>query len=155
MKTKFILLALLATTFFSACKKDKPEPADPLANAHELLQNKNWKLVSIDAYPDFMGLTDVLSMWDDCDRDDIYRFNPNGAFLLDAGATRCHPDELQQETGVWSYSESSKMLSFQLEPVGDYYALKLQYVDEISLVGTETYSFDNVEYIFTWVFRKQ
>lgn len=155
MKTKFILLAILATTCFSACKKDKPEPADPLANAYELLQNKNWKLVSIIADPAFMGLTDMLSMWDDCDRDDLYRFNPNDSFLLDAGAMRCSPEELQQETGTWSYSESSKILSFQILPVGDYYSLKLQSVNEVNMLCTEKWTYDNVEYTFTWLFTKQ
>ena len=154
MKTKLILLAFLITGLFSACKKDKPEP-DPLANAQELLQNKNWKLEALTLSPAYMGVTDVLSMWDDCERDDLFRFNPNASFLLDAGNTLCYPDDPQQQTGSWNYSVSSGILTFQIEPVGDEYALKLTSVTGNQMVGTQKDNYENVEYTLTWVFQKQ
>ncbi len=155
MKTKFLLLALLATTFFSSCKKDKPEPADPLANAHELLQNKNWKLTELTVTPAINGSTNVLDIWDECDTDDIFLFLPANLFVLNGGGNLCDPEDPQDESGTWSYNEPTHLLTFQLQPVGDLYAIELTAVNDNTMTARETEVFNGVNYTYNWVFTKQ
>ena len=152
MKTRIILAALFFTTLISACKKDKPDLTE---NAAELLQNKDWKIVSLTIHPAYYGITDALSTWDACDLDDLHRFNPDYVYVLNSGAELCYTGEEQEQTGFWSYTDATKMLSFSLQPYGDNYTLTLRQISENHFVAFDKLVEDGVEYTGTWEFEKQ
>jgi hypothetical protein len=105
----FCLLAL--TLFVASCKKDK-------TNA-ELLRSKNWKLVSLTIDPPITipfplpGVTysDVFATLENCEKDDLTRFNEGGVVTFDEGTTKCNPAAPQTVNGVYSINSTETIVT--------------------------------------------
>ena len=160
---KKILSATLALCFsiiiLSACKKDKDQ-AQP-QDVEALLLNKSWKLTAFTVDPaiDFgNGATnDVLSYWDDCEKDDLFIFKPNGVFIIDEGATKCDPGDPQQSTGTWSYNKTSKLLTYCIGTPGFCYGYSgtITEINDTQFKATSSESINNTTYDYKVTFTKQ
>lgn len=149
----FLLVFLL-----SACKKDKDQ-AQP-QDVEALLLNKSWKLTAFTVDPaiDFgNGATnDVLIGWDECEKDDLYIFKPNGVFVIDEGGLVCGSGN-QQYTGTWSYNKTSKLLTYCIgTPDFCYgYSGTITEINDTQFKATSSESINNTTYDFKATFTKQ
>jgi hypothetical protein len=152
-------LTLLLIFILEACKKDKDEAQ--AQDVEALLLNKNWKLTAFTISPsiDFgNGLTnDVLSNWDNCDKDDLYIFKPNDVFLSDEGSAKCNPGDPQQNTATWSYNKTSKLLTYCIGTPGacDSYSWTITEINDNQFKGTHPESINSIPYTLTVAFTKQ
>jgi hypothetical protein len=153
-------LSFLLAFLFSACKKDKDDsPAGQ--DAETLLLNKNWKLVSFTINPAIdLGngnTNDVLSSWDDCEKDDLYIFKANGVFVWDEGASLCFPGDPQQSTATWSYNKSNKQITYCLGSPGacDSYTWTLTDINDTQFKVTGQETFGGTTYTENLTFTRQ
>lgn len=152
-----ILSALLLTTTFlvQSCKKTE-QPAIPAPDVAAILQSKNWQLKAATVSPAQGGVTDIYNTWlGDCNKDDLFIFKANNAFVLDEGATKCLPTDDQSSDGTWNYNSSTKILFWQLTPPADAYNFLITQIDGNSFTGVEHETISGVDYTYTWVFAKQ
>ncbi len=111
-----IITASLMMIIYS-CKKDLT--VAPTPDVLTLLQNKNWKISAIKISPAYFGISDVFNgLYFDCEKDDIYKFQDNGVFVLDDGPLQCDTIYAQQMNGVWNYNSTTKNLHFELAAEG-------------------------------------
>lgn len=152
--TKLIMILCMICLLQVSCKKDdNPVPVD---NTSALLQNKNWKLTAGTVSPANFGLTDWYNDFlEDCNRDDLFRFNTANLFVIDEGPSKCNSFDLQSHEGSWSYTESTKTLHFALNPPSDNYDLTITQINENSFTGKMQEVELGVTYTYTWVFTKQ
>jgi len=98
------LITVVMVFMFSSCKKDDETKSDV-----DYLTAGNWRVTGMEIDPaiDIPGIgtiTDVYEyMVEDCDKDDLIRFNPDGTLVEDQGAIKCDPDDPQTITdGTWT-----------------------------------------------------
>ena len=105
MKNKFpfkilgLSLGLILLTVM-ACKKSDPQPSKT-----DLL-SKDWKLSDVLAN---VGGTpsSVFSFFDDCVKDDVYKFANNNTYQISEGATKCDPSDPDiYDAGTWTFLDS-------------------------------------------------
>ena len=152
LTTQLALILIAACLLQVSCKKDDaPVPADTLT----LLQNKNWKLTAA-TESSVNGVIDVYhDVLEDCNRDDLFRFNPGGAFVLDEGPTKCDPGDVQSQPGTWSYTESTKTLHFTLNTVSDHYDIAITSITESTFAGKMVEVDAGITYTTTMSFARQ
>lgn len=152
--TKLIMLLSMICLLQVSCKKDDtPVPVD---NTSALLQNKNWKLTAGTVSPVYFGTTNWYNDFlDDCNRDDLFRFNAANLFVIDEGPSKCNPSDPQTQDGSWTYTESTKVLHFTLNSPSDSYDLTITQINENSFTGNTKEVEAGVTYTNTWVFTKQ
>lgn len=149
--TTAAIFSMLA--FFSCKKSDKIFPA----NMPDVLLNKNWKLTSFKAKINNGVEMDVLSFWDDCEKDDLYIFKPEGHLTLDEGASKCDLGSAQMSSGgTWTYNNNSKMLSYNtINSMGDHYEWTITDANETSFTGTGAENFGTDHYDYKVTFSRQ
>ena len=158
---------VLATTTFSlllifilaACKKDKDQAQTQ--DVETLLLNKNWKLTvfTIDPAIDFGNgpTNDVLSGWDDCEKDDLYIFKTNGVFVSDEGGLDCNGGSgNQQSTATWSYNKNSKLLTYCIGTTGgcDSYSWTITEISDSQFKAIASENFNNTTYNYKVTFSE-
>jgi hypothetical protein len=100
-KALFLLLSLMAViSGTTSCKKE----LTPL----QLLEDSKWKLTAetTDGKDSFAG-------HQACDLDDTMTTKAGGTLLQDEGATKCDATAPQTNTGTWSLSTDSKILTLK------------------------------------------
>lgn len=152
----FVLLTVIAQ---ASCKKTDSKPVTPI-DVETAVQNKNWKLTALTVSPAIGGVTDLYNddnFFEDCNRNDLYLFNPSNIFAYDEGPTTCFPDDPQTQYGTWSYTAGTKILRFQVGPTGmaDIYDLTVTQITDQLLKGTMTDTWGGVSYTSTWTFTRQ
>jgi hypothetical protein len=113
MKTfKFTLALLCISCIMSSCKKDD----DPTKT--DLLTSKDWKTTALTIDPavdmngDGTADTDMLSLYEDCQKDDLVRFGTDKTVTNDEGETKCDPDDPQTSSGgTWSFNSDETELT--------------------------------------------
>ena len=153
---KMIFLLGFALTLLSinGCKKSKADaPPDVVAT----LQNNSWKLTKFTISPAYFGTTDVLSLWDECDKDNLYIFKPDNVFIHDEGTTKCDPGYTQQSTGYWSYDNTTKKLYYRNGPAGysDEYEWFIKNITSTQFTAENSEEFNGVKYNYQVTFTKQ
>ncbi|OON70731.1 lipocalin family protein [Hymenobacter sp. CRA2] len=155
-----LYLALAAATVLSACdKKDKDKGGDPSPKTKtDMLTGKDWIMTAETVSPalrrqDGTLVTDVFATMDDCDKDDLLRFEKPSAYTLSEGASKCDPTHPQSYTGTWSFNSTETILSTTLQgqPNSSYNIVEMN-DNTMKLSGVQTYN--NVDYTFTFVFSK-
>ena len=102
---KFRLLILLVPVFFllNSCKKDNPSRTDMLAG-------KYWINTACTIDPPIMvgttPITDFFSQMNQCDRDDLQKFDANGIYTFDEGVSKCATNDPQTSTGTWAWNST-------------------------------------------------
>ncbi|OUJ68401.1 lipocalin family protein [Hymenobacter crusticola] len=108
------LLALSLTLLagLTSCDKESFKPTFPtIIKATELVMDKSWKVTAITVKKDTLPAEDIYSAKPTCFQDNLYTFQPNGAFLLDEGPTRCDQAASQTRTGTWAASNGGTTLT--------------------------------------------
>ncbi len=109
---KLLLLALLAASSLSACKKDK-EDAKPKTKS-EIIVDKKWRINAATASFTANGrptTQDLLPFIDDCEKDNFTTYKGDKSFVDDNGPTKCDPTDSQTQNGTWDLSsDQSKIL---------------------------------------------
>ena len=92
----FLLLAFFCLAFTSCGDDDEPTP-----DTRSLLVNKNWIYTAYTA-TDGTRTEDYFNNAEPCNQDDIWRFEDNGYYQMNEGATKCDATYAQiYETGIW------------------------------------------------------
>jgi hypothetical protein len=112
---KKYLYPLLIISSLSSCKKDA-EPA-PSTSPIDLLTSHKWRPATgiyTFVIPS-LGISQTSSAFQAiCNKDDSYVFSPDKRILMDAGTTKCHPSDPQQQTGNWDLSADNQKMTFNL-----------------------------------------
>lgn len=105
----------------SSCKKDDDDPQSKT----ETISGKNFyiKSMKIDPAVDMMGVpvTDLYSLMPDCTKDDFTKFNDNGTFVSDEGATKCEPSDPQTTNGLWEFLNDETQIKMVSDNETDIY----------------------------------
>lgn len=106
--TSVLMIALLVVVAIS-CKKDKSE------SRTDKLTGKWWinTALTIDPAINIGGtlITDLWSQIPGCSKDDIQKFESNGIYTFDEGATKCSTNDPQTTTGTWSFNSDETVVS--------------------------------------------
>lgn len=105
-------MMLVVAGFVSSCNKDEdPAPTGSNKSNSEKLVGKNWKITAATLKDPSGATTDEYADMEACDKDDLYIYNANGTYVLDAGATKCDPNDPQTEPGVWSMNSGQTVIT--------------------------------------------
>jgi len=103
----FLIIGLMATS----CKKDEKtleEQRMDFVSGTEWVASK----MMLDTDNDGTTDTDVMPSMDDCEKDNFIKFDADGTFVIDEGATKCNPASSQIELeGTWTFVEESSAIS--------------------------------------------
>jgi len=138
---------ILTGLFFTACKKDKkdpePVPANPTPAPQtntQRLTGKNFKMTALTVDPPILGITDLYSQLEDCQKDNLIRFDEPNVFKEDEGTTKCNTNDPQTETGTWVWNTDETIITTNMGTetlsytvvTNDGNTLKVKYTEEIS-----------------------
>lgn len=146
--------AVLAGIFFiTACsKKDAAPVQNP--DIEKNLQSAAWQMTVFTIAPALNGVTDVLLNTPPCAKDNLLRFNANGIFLMDEGASKCDPSDPQTDQGVWNYDGSIKQLSYASPKLGSF-VIDVKDASAGSISGTRSVLISGIAYTFSGTLTKQ
>ena len=103
--TQFALVVIFTIYLiaFSNCKKEE--------HLSDILTSKTWKRGSVDLNPSTnpAGEYQYYPIWY-CDTDDKYTFSKDGNLVIERGANKCEPDEIQTETLLYSIDRETNIL---------------------------------------------
>ncbi len=104
MKSKYIILFSLSLIVFSNCKKDDERITD-------ILIYKTWKrgIVDLNQSTNPSGIVSY-EIVHDCDKDDTYKFNPDGNLIINRNTEKCDQNELQTEIFNYTINRTTKEL---------------------------------------------
>ncbi|PJJ53178.1 DUF5004 domain-containing protein [Hymenobacter chitinivorans] len=161
MKThfRFPMLALLAaTTLVSSCTKDKENQPAPKTKT-EMLSGKDWVLTGQTVTPGLRAddgtiVTDLFPYLDDCDKDDLMRYETSGSCVLNEGPSRCEPTSPQQYAGTWSFESNETVLKTSIQSLGNS-SFNLVELNDNSLKLSGIRRIENAEYKFTYTYAKK
>jgi len=150
-----VAIAVLSVIMISySCKKDSTSSPSP--DVLTLLQNKNWKISAITISPAYFGISDEFnSLYFDCEKDDLYKFQDNGIFVLDDGPLQCDTIYPQQMNGVWNYNSTTKDLHFELTERGILQDIIISKIQATSFTGSSKDTLSDGIHTSTWTFTKQ
>lgn len=98
MKTQFLSLFTLAViALFPSCQKDDNDTSGKTKT--ELITESNWKFSKATS----SGFN-ISGFLDDCQKDNILRFQASSSGTVDEGATKCDPGDPQTVSFTWNFS---------------------------------------------------
>ena len=107
MKRVSLLATLALACAFTACKKDNEKPK----STSELLMAKTWKMTGLMEQVGSTTATDEFATAQNCEKDNLYKFEANNKFTLDEGALKCGSTDPQAISGNWALTNSDKTLT--------------------------------------------
>ncbi len=137
-----------------ACKKNNPVED----NTATILQSKSWKVTALTISPAIGGLSDIYNgFWQDCERDNLYKFLASNNFEFDEGGSKCSPTDDQTRPGSWTYNSTTKLLHYQINGNGgaDYWDFTIIEINDNFFKATATDVSGGVTTTETWTFSKQ
>jgi hypothetical protein len=103
---KILIPVCAAVLLLGACKKDNGSDASKT----ETLQKGKWKMTEAKLTFD-LGEQDLYGSFDDCVKDNLYKFNTDMTITNDAGALKCDASEPQTTTdGSWMLTSGDKKI---------------------------------------------
>jgi hypothetical protein len=102
------LLFVLGVASLGACKKNNE--TSPEASRTELLTTKSWRL-SASTITTGTSVKDEYATSEACERDNFIKFNTNKSVVVDEGATRCDPADMQTQTSTWDFNSDQTKLT--------------------------------------------
>lgn len=156
---KKIVFSLAAVTlFFAACSKKDNNTGNSSRTA--ILTTAKWKLTAGTATGTIAGAPqniDILSVLENCRKDDLAIFKTDARFIIDAGTVKCDPaDAQQQDVGTWVLTDNETRLRFPLDSVVTGVNLdnssKIDYLDyaTLKLSGSGMQDFGGITYNFNY-----
>lgn len=112
MNMKHLLLIFgVFLLLLTSCQKENDDPNN---TKKDLLTSAAWKLVSFKVTVGTVT-EEVFDTFEPCSTDDLITFRADNTVLLDEGLTKCEPDDPQNTTGTWSFSENETKLTINGE----------------------------------------
>ena len=109
--SKILILALMTSSIFAACKKEKNEPAEVKAKMEVVKTREDslmakWMLTGYEIESAGMTKTDGFDDLDLCDKDDIMEFAAINIVRWDYGQVTCDPSDLNGGQGIWKLTNN-------------------------------------------------
>lgn len=101
----FLLAAALMLTGLTGCKKE--DAVAPASAKTDLLLAKTWKYTDAKVAGKSVFNTPLL---DDCEKDNLTKFNANKSVTFDEGRLTCDPASAQTELGTWDLTTNETKL---------------------------------------------
>jgi hypothetical protein len=151
-KINLLLIVSLFLATLSCKKDDAPSKKD-------LLCGKNWILVSETVSPaiNFNGIliTDLYAQLDDCTKDDISKFNTNGTYTFEEGATKCDVNDPQVwDSGTWVFNSDQTILVLTSPENGTINAEIIELTSS-KVVTSQESTIDDIKYTITDTYQKK
>jgi hypothetical protein len=101
---------MVSSVLFTSCKKDDDGPK---SNTEKLTVSA-WKFdnIKVDLDNDGTGETSGDSFVDECEKDNLIVFLPNGNGSIDEGGEKCDPQEPQTTPFTWTFKENETIINF-------------------------------------------
>jgi hypothetical protein len=100
--TSLAAIALLLT--LAACKKEETIIAPtPTVDPQALLTSGAWKKTG-----EVIAGVDIFKNNQACELDNTFAYSADGKLIMDEGATKCDPTDIQTETGSWAFVGADK-----------------------------------------------
>lgn len=139
----------LLSLLLGSCKKE--ETTVPKSKT-ELLCAHYWITTAVTVDPPFddngTPFTDIFSLFEDCQKDDLYKFNTDKTTIIDEGASKCDPLAPQTINGTWSFDANETVLTIENDPAF------LKELTESTLKVFINDTIDGVDYTYTYTFKK-
>lgn len=157
------LFSLTALLIFGSCSKDNNDDNPPEKTTTELLTAGFWKITSMTIDPGVIFestfITDVYAQMEDCERDDLMRFDSDGKITDDEGPTKCDPNDPQTTNdGTWVLSADGESVSISY-PGDDTITFLISTLNGSTLSGTysvfEDYGSGPLSYTYTLTLKLQ
>lgn len=158
------ILLLGLTVVFSACKKNEDDDNDtPSKTNKEYLTAGFWKTtgMTIDPGVNVFGtvITDIFEQWEDCEKDDLIKFNSDGSITDDEGATKCDTNDPQtQNDGTWVMSSDNKSVTIDY-PDEDPITVDITSINDQTFKGSytavEDFGSGPITYTYTVTMKRQ
>jgi len=149
-------LLLIASLFLAtiSCKKDDSAPSKK-----ELLTGKNWVLTAETVSPaiNFNGvlITDLYAQMESCTKDDVSKFNSDGTYTFEEGASKCDPSDPQVwDSGTWVFNSDQTIIVMTSSTYGSINA-EIVELTSSKLVVTHDETVDNIKYTITDTYQKK
>ena len=124
MKKIQTIIAISILMICIACKKDNKE------SRMNLITAGNWKMIAFTVNPgyDYDGDgdidTDIFAVTDECERDNLYLFQTNGALEINEGAAKCDAGDPQVYATDWEFSNNESNIliagdAFHIEEISN------------------------------------
>ncbi len=151
-KTNLLLIVSLFLAALS-CKKDE-EPTNK-----ELLCGKNWILTAETVSPainfDGILISDLYAQMDDCTKDDVSKFNTNGTYTFEEGATKCDVNDPQVwDSGTWVFNSDQTILVITSPLYGTVNAEIIELTSSKIVISQES-TIDGIKYTITDTYQKK
>lgn len=101
----------------ASCQKSGENSSNSSKSKTQLLTQKNWKIVAhtvnpaVDLNGDGTADSDVFAtVYEACNKDDIYSFETNGTGTVDEGPTKCDDTDPQSTPIQWLFKSSETVI---------------------------------------------
>lgn len=133
MKTfvTYFLAAATGLASLSSCKKS--DSTTPAPSKTDLLTAKIWKVTDLKVAGQSIFNTVLVQ---DCDKDDLTKFNANKSATFDEGATKCDPTLPQSRMGSWDLTTNDTKLKVT-DPNGDVIEGTINTLTSTTLIVTD------------------
>jgi len=105
LRLSIVVLSLIVV--LGSCKKEETKK--------QKLCGKYWINTAITVEPAVLvngtPILDWFSQMNQCDKDDLQKFDENGVYTFDEGASKCSIDAPQSVNGTWSFNSDETIAS--------------------------------------------
>jgi hypothetical protein len=148
-KLNFYFIVVLITLVMFGCKKD-----EATTTTKDKLTGK-WVITAMTVSPAILGVTDMFSTFDACEKDDLTIFNADGTITMDEGVLKCDPSSPQSyNDGAWTLSTDNKTLTIT-STGSDPEIFTIVSLTSTSLVGSSAKVDGGVSYTMTVTMAKK
>lgn len=117
----------------SSCKKDSASTPTPTPTKTDLLTAKSWKVTELKVAGQSVFNSALVQ---DCDKDDLTKFNVNKSATFDEGTTKCDATSPQTRTGSWDLTTNETKLKVT-DPDGDVVEGTINTLTSTTLIVTD------------------
>lgn len=127
----YLVVAAVGLASLGSCKKE--EATTPTLSKTDLLTAKNWKVTDLKVAGQSVFNTALVQ---DCDKDDLTKFNSNKSATFDEGTLKCDPTSPQSRTGSWDLTTNETKLKVT-DPDGDVVEGTINTLNSTTLIVTD------------------
>jgi hypothetical protein len=103
----YLAIAVVGLASFSSCKKEDKTTPTPTLTKTDLLTAKSWKVTDLKVAGNSIFNSPLV---EDCDKDDLTKFNASKSVTFDEGKAKCDPSSPQSRTGSWEFTTNETKL---------------------------------------------
>lgn len=114
------LLMVLVLFTVASCQKSGENSSNSSKSKTQLLTQKTWKIVAhtvnppVDINGDGTADSDVYAtVYESCNKDDIYTFKSDGSGMVDEGPTKCDDTDPQSTAIQWLFKSNETVIQIK------------------------------------------